>query len=164
MASRLPIIIWVLTLYVSFVFLQSLFFKFTYSPETVHIFGTLDSWAEEAFGLGGLFAPGGLFSAYVIGSAELVASTLLLSGQVFKRPYLQGLGALLGVGIMSGAIFFHLFTPLGIVMVNEELGVESDGGLLFIMACGVWLSCLALAWLRKEKLLVLLRRSDLQGH
>ena len=35
----------VLVLYVAFVFVQSLFFKFTNSPETVHIFGTLDAWA-----------------------------------------------------------------------------------------------------------------------
>ena len=34
---------WLLTLYVAFVFIQSLFFKFTGSPETVYIFqGKLD--------------------------------------------------------------------------------------------------------------------------
>jgi hypothetical protein len=37
----LPII---LTLYIAFVFIQSLFFKFTNSPETQYIFGTLDAW------------------------------------------------------------------------------------------------------------------------
>jgi hypothetical protein len=34
---------------------------------------------------------------------------------------------------MSGAIFFHLFTPLGVVIMG-------DGGELFTLACGVWIS------------------------
>ena len=33
-----------LTLYIAFVFIQSLFFKFTDSPETQYIFGTLEAW------------------------------------------------------------------------------------------------------------------------
>jgi hypothetical protein len=43
---------------------------------------------------------------------------------------------------MSGAIIFHLFTPLGVVMPEfNEVGevVGNDGGLLFTMACLVWL-------------------------
>lgn len=155
MQDRKTIILWVLTIYVGFVFLQSLFFKFTYSPETAHIFGTLDVWAEDVFGLGGLFDPSGLFSAYVIGSAELVAATLLIIGQGLGKPALHGAGALMGLGVISGAILFHLFTPLGVVVVNEELGIESDGGLLFIMACGVWLSCAAIVYLRRGSLLSL---------
>ena len=67
-----------LTLYIGFVFIQSLFFKFTDSPETQYIFGTLDAWAA-GFGFAGLFAPTGPFSQYVVGSAELIASTLLLA-------------------------------------------------------------------------------------
>jgi hypothetical protein len=49
---------------------------------------------------------------------------------------------------MSGAIIFHLFTPLGVVMPEfNEVGevVGSDGGLLFIMACLVWLSAVFLS-------------------
>ena len=34
-----------LVLFIAFVFVQSLFFKFTDSPETQYIFGTLDAWA-----------------------------------------------------------------------------------------------------------------------
>ena len=68
---------WPLTVFASFVFVQSLFFKFTGSPETVHIFEhRLDPWAAS-LGFPGLFAPGGLFSAHVVGSAELLASLLL---------------------------------------------------------------------------------------
>lgn len=148
----------VLTLYVGFVFIQSLFFKYAGAPETVHIFGTLDKWAEDSFGVSGLFNPGGIFSAYVIGTAELVASTLLLSGLFLKKPVLHTLGAAVGIAIMSGAIFFHLFTPLTTVVANPELGVESDGGLLFAMACGVWLSCAVLLWLNRTTIAGLLTR------
>lgn len=153
MAERKRVVLWVLTLFVAFVFIQSLFFKFTGSPETEHIFATLDGWAEAEFGLGGVFADGGIFSAIVIGSLELGASLLLLFGMIFANGKLHGLGALLGLGIMTGAIHFHLFTPLGTVIVNEALGVESDGGLLFGMACSVWISCLAILFMRRQEII-----------
>lgn len=61
---------WILTLFVAFVFVQSLFFKFTGSPETVYIFeGKLDPWASS-LGFKGIFAPGGIFSAKVVGFFE----------------------------------------------------------------------------------------------
>lgn len=148
--------LWVLTLYASFVFIQSLFFKFTGSPETVHIFSTLDVWAEDVFGLAGLFAPGGIFSARVVGSAELVASGMLLIGMIAGSERLHGAGAMIGLGVISGAISFHLFTPLGIVIVNPELDIASDGGTLFIMASGVWLACATIVLLRRQALMALL--------
>mgnify|MGYP007026938444 CR=1 FL=1 len=71
---------WLLTAYVAVIFIQSLFFKFTGSPETVYIFqGKLDPWAAS-LGFPGVFAPGGIFSAKVVGSFELIASVLLLAG------------------------------------------------------------------------------------
>jgi len=142
----------VLSIFISFIFIQSLFFKFTGAPETVHIFGTLDIWAEERFGLKGLFGPGGVFSAHVIGTAELVASGILLAGLFLKRVKMSAIGGLMATGIMTGAIFFHLFTPLGVVVENAELGVESDGGSLFIMACIIWLSGLVLGFLHRKSL------------
>jgi hypothetical protein len=54
-----------LTIYIAFVFIQSLFFKFTNSPETQYIFGTLDVWGA-ALCWPGLFAPMGIFSQYVV--------------------------------------------------------------------------------------------------
>jgi hypothetical protein len=140
---------WLLTLYVAFVFIQSLFFKFTGSPETVYIFqGKLDPWAAS-LGFAGVFAPGGIFSAKVVGSFELIASVLLLAGAFMpQRRALQVLGAGLGLGVISGAIFFHLFTPLGVAVVNTD--GSSDGGQLFMLACGVWLACAALLWLRRD--------------
>ncbi|MEM8784508.1 MAG: hypothetical protein AAGF19_01475 [Pseudomonadota bacterium] len=144
----------VLTVYIAFVFIQSLFFKFAGAPETVVIFSTLDQWASDTVGVGGLFNPGGIFSAHVIGSAELVASALLIAG-LLPRFRLAGLaGSVLALGIISGAIVFHLFSPLGVVVGDEpiaaELGVASDGGLLFGMAVGVFLASLALTWLRRD--------------
>ncbi len=138
-----------LTLYVSFVFVQSLFFKFVRAPETIYIFeGKLDPWAAS-LGFPGVFAPGGIFSAYVIGSFELLASVLLLTGMLFsKLRVLQTLGAALGLGVISGAIFFHLFTPLGVAVQNND--GSSDGGQLFMLACGVWISCAILLWLRRS--------------
>jgi len=53
--------------------------------------------------------------------------------------------------VISGAIFFHLFTPLGVVRVVDAAG-NTDGGVLFYMACGVWVSCLALIFLGRTQL------------
>ncbi|MHC6527363.1 MULTISPECIES: hypothetical protein [unclassified Vibrio] len=120
-------------LFIAFVFIQSLFFKFTGSYETDHIFGTLAEWSGLAWF--------GTYGGYLIGIAELIASILL-----FTR--FHGLGALMAVGIMSGAIFFHLFTPLGVIMpAFDDTGkvVGDDGGLLFGMACLVWLCAAFLA-------------------
>lgn len=140
---------WLLTIFIAFVFVQSLFFKFANSPETIYIFeGKLDPWAAS-LGFAGVFAPGGIFSAKVVGSAELVASLLLLTGAFFAHLRgVQVLGAAMGLAVISGAIFFHLFTPLGVAVVNTD--GSSDGGTLFGMACGVWLSCAALLWLRRD--------------
>lgn len=142
----------ILSLYVAFVFIQSLFFKFTDSPETIYIFeGKLDPWAAS-LGFKGLFARGGIFSAYVIGTFELIASTSVLIGALVPRlRMVQALGALLGLGVISGAIFFHLFTPLGVAV--QDADGQSDGGLLFTLACGVWISCAILIYLRRDLLL-----------
>lgn len=148
---------WPLALFVAFVFVQSLFFKFSNSPETIYIFQTkLDPWAAS-LGFAGVFAPGGVFSAKVVGSAELVASLLLLAGTL-KREWraAQLLGAVLGLAVISGAIFFHLFTPLGVAVRNTD--GSSDHGQLFGMACGVWVCCASLIWIRRPLLLDLLRR------
>jgi len=128
---------WGLSIAISFIFVQSLFFKFTDAPETQHIFTTLDRWASSSFGLEGLFLPPGIFNQYVIGTAELVAAVFLLSGLLTKIKILNPLGALLSLGIMSGAIVFHLFTPLGV-------DVQGDGGALFYMAVFIWLASLTL--------------------
>lgn len=132
----------------SLVFLDSLRFKFTNAPETQTIFGKLNDWAAS-FGADGLFAQTGLFSQYVIGTAELFASALLLIGihPAFRR--LQAVGALLAFAVMSGAVNFHLWTPLGIDPNN-------DGGGLFFMAVVVWLTSLGLIIIRRKELAAIL--------
>ena len=151
MESRTPrVAAGVLSLYIAFVFVQSLFFKFTDSPETQHIFGTLNAWALS-LGLPGVFARSGIFSQYAIGSAELVASLLLLAGLLTSRVLLQCAGALLALAVISGAIFLHLFTPLGVQVVDSD--GRLDGGELFILACGVWLSAAAILVMRRRMIL-----------
>ncbi len=139
-----------LSVFIALVFVQSLFFKFTGSAETQYIFGTLDSWAS-GLGFPGLFVPPGPFNAYVIGSAELVASVILIAGFFLRKDILSGFGAVMAMGIISGAIFFHLFTPLGI----EVMG---DGGTLFFMACGIWVSSAILIVMNRSALLALICR------
>src|SRR3546814_21168519 len=96
-----------------------------------------------------MFAPGGIFSAKVVGTLEVIASTLLLAGAgMTTRRALQVPGAAIGLGVISGALFFHLFTPLGVAVMRAA--GSSDGGQLFTLACGVWLACALLLWLRRE--------------
>ena len=59
--------------------------------------------------------------------------------------------------VMSGAIFFHLFTPLGVVRVVDAAG-NTDGGVLFLMACGVWLGSVVLLYIDRQKILALVGR------
>lgn len=128
----------------SLVFLDSLRFKLTNHPNTQEIFGRLNEWTTS-LGAPGLFAQTGLFSQYVIGGAEFIASVCLLLGILPRFRRLQGFGALLGLAVMTGAISFHLLTPLGI----DPTG---DGPFLFIMACVVWLSCAVIAFIRRAEL------------
>jgi len=141
------IVLIILPLFIAVIFLDSLRFKFTDAPETQTIFNLLDGWAAS-WGGAGLFAHTGLFSQYVIGTAELIASALLLSGFIPTLSRLQILGAALGLAVMTGAISFHLFTPLGI-------DPNQDGGGLFAAACVVWLSCGALLVLKRQDVLSL---------
>lgn len=103
------IINWVLRVIPALIMLQTLYFKFTGADESVYIFTQIgmEPWGR-----------------YLVGSTELVAGLLL-----FTSWY--GLGALLAIGAMSGAIFFHL-TKLGIA-------VQGDGGYLFALALMVFI-------------------------
>lgn len=131
----------------SMVFLDSLRFKFSDHPNTQEIFTRLNDWAAS-LGAEGLFAHTGLFSQYVIGGAELLAALCLLLGILPALRRLQALGAFIGLGVMSGAVSFHLFTPLGI-------DPNHDGGGLFMMAVLVWFSCcVLLVWRRKQVLAI----------
>ena len=84
-------------------------------PDAGAHFTTLREWSGI-----GLFFPAG---PWVIGLGELLSSLLLIGIPVILLLTKKGdgligksqfLGALVAFGIMSGAIVFHLFTPLGI--------------------------------------------------
>ena len=136
---------WGLALFIAVVFIQSLFFKFTNSYETQHIFGTIGDWMA---GIGFLeFAAAGFaaYGGYTIGTIEFFASLLLM----VRRT--QIFGAAIAFSVISGAIFFHLFTPLGVSVIINEAG-DRDGGQLFAMAVLVWLFSLTIMWIRRGDL------------
>ncbi|MFT3795252.1 DoxX family membrane protein [Flavobacterium sp.] len=108
---------WMLRIAAAVILLQTLFFKFTASEESVYIFSTL---GMEPFG------------RIASGVGELIASVLILI------PRTTVYGALMGLGIIAGAIVSHLFV-LGIA-------VKNDGGLLFILAVAVFLCCAILIY------------------
>ncbi|MEJ0060141.1 MAG: hypothetical protein WDM79_11430 [Terricaulis sp.] len=134
-----------ISVFAAAVFIDSLRYKFTDHPKTQEIFGRLDSWAAS-LGAPGLFGHTGLFSQYVIGSAEVAASSLLLIGLLPRFTRLNALGALVAFAVMSGAVSFHLFTPLGIDPNN-------DGGGLFAAAATIWISSIVLLILRRKEVL-----------
>lgn len=114
---------WVLQLSVAVILLQTLYFKFTGAEESVYIFSTLgmEPWGR-----------------YLSGVAELMAAALLLI------PGFAPFGALLSLGVISGAIVSHL-TVLGIE-------VRGDGGLLFALAVIVFVCSLAIVAIRWREL------------
>jgi uncharacterized membrane protein YphA (DoxX/SURF4 family) len=73
---------------------------------------------------------------------EMVAAVLVLI------PRTQPLGALFAMGIMTGAIVFHLFTPLGV-------DPYEDGATLFKEACFTWVMAAFVVWVRRDRLLAL---------
>ncbi len=124
---------WILVVFIAFVFIQSLFFKFAGSEETVIIFNTIADWMAGIDILSGIAEPFRHYGGWAVGLTELVASILLLI------PKTRLWGAVLALGTISGAIFFHLFTPLGVDRAVDTMG-NTDGGVLFYMACAVWVA------------------------
>ena len=85
----------------------------------------------------------------MVGVFELITSILIIAGALLAtKRWVQVIGAAMGMGVISGAIFFHLATPLGVAVVNTD--GTTDGGELFMLACGVWISCAILLWIRRE--------------
>ncbi|MDP0496750.1 MAG: DoxX family protein [Verrucomicrobiota bacterium JB024] len=115
------------------ILLSTLPFKFGAAPESVALF--------EAIGL----EPVGRIGTGVV---ELIAAFLLL------WPRRAWLGALLSLGVMAGAIVTHVFL-IGIVVHFDG---ASDGGALFAEAVAVFVSSLAVLFLRRQQLFALLDR------
>lgn len=121
------LIIWILRLVAAGIMLQTLYFKFTAHPQSVALFTTI---GLEPYGRIG------------IGILELIASVFILI------PRTTGIGALLTVGLMSGALFFHLTT----------LGIQVDGdSVLFLYALITLIAALLLIAYNAQKLLAMFR-------
>ena len=133
---------WLLAAWIAYVYLWYLQYKFLGHPGSVDLFTTLTDWLgvhgyEKAMRIG-------------TGTAELVASILLFV------PATQALGAAFSLAIMTGAIFFHVASPLGI----DPYG---DGGILFQQACATWVASLGILALRRKEALARLVRLPVVG-
>ncbi len=123
-----PALAWAAALWIAYEFLLYQQYKLT-GPTL--IFEILSEWSG---------IPEQPFRLFVAGM-EVTAAILVLI------PRTQAFGALFAFGIMSGAIVFHLFTPLGVDPFE-------DGGVLFKEAVFTW--CMAL-------LIMAVRRQEVRG-
>lgn len=118
-------IYWGARLVAALILVQTLFYKFSGSAESVYIFSTvgMEPWGRIGIGI-----------------LELIASVLLVITSV------SWLGALLSFVLMLGAIGMHL-TLLGIE-------IQDDGGQLFIMAVVVVVCSMFVLWTDREKAII----------
>lgn len=98
---------------IALILLQTLAYKFTAHPESVALFSQLGMEPQGRIG---------------IGIIELIASILLL----WNKPVIISMGAVLSLGLMSGALFFH-FTQLGIA-VNGSYVLFILGSIAFLLS------------------------------
>jgi uncharacterized membrane protein YphA (DoxX/SURF4 family) len=117
------VFLWVLRLLAALVLMQTLYFKFTAHPQSVRLFTILGMEPWGRIGTGVL---------------ELIASLLIL------YPRTTRYGAVLGLGVMSGALFFHL-TKLGIIFDGDAV--------LFIYALIVFVCCAILVFFYRKELM-----------
>ncbi len=121
---------WPAALFIAGILLWYEQYKLTGNEGSVWLFTTLSDWLfisgyEKPFRLG-------------VAAAEIAASILVVI------PATRIVGAAFAMGIMSGAIFFHVVSPLGIDPFE-------DGAKLFKEACEVWvLSAFILLAYRRE--------------
>jgi len=117
------VVSWICRIVAAVILAQTLLFKFTGAEESIYIFSKvgLEPWGR-----------------YVSGVAELIAVILLLT------PRFAWAGALLALGVISGALVSHL-TVLGSV-------VKDDGGLLFGLAITVFVTSAVIAFLHRRQI------------
>jgi uncharacterized membrane protein YphA (DoxX/SURF4 family) len=129
--NKTQLLSWVVRIVAALILLQTLFFKFTAAPESVAIFSTIgiEPWGRIATGV-----------------VELIAAILLL------LPATSFFGALLGAGVMGGALLTHLFI----------IGISSggDGGFLFALAVITLICCVIEILLRYKKYILLLHKKE----
>lgn len=128
---------WPAAIFIAYVFLSNEQYKILANPQAVWLFTLLTDWMhlhghEQAFRL---------FTA----ACEVTAAILVLI------PRTRLYGAVLTLCVISGAIFFHLFSPLGTDPAH-------DGGKLFHTACATWLAAGFIIAARQQELFKLLKR------
>ena len=123
------IISWLLRIAAAVILLSTLYFKFTAHPESVELFTKLgvEPWGRIGTGI-----------------IELITAILLLI------PSTVFIGAVLGIGLMSGAILSHI-TVIGIQS-------KGDGGQLFMLAIAVFVCCAIIMWLHKQQGILLYKK------
>lgn len=140
----LRLLTWPAALYIAGVLLWYEQYKLTGNPGSVWLFTVITDWLF----LDGHEKPFRLFVA----TMEIAASVLVV------LPWTRLYGAALALGVMSGAIFFHVVSPLGV-------DPYKDGGALFKEAISVWLCAVFIllsyrheAWAMAESLIPPLSR------
>jgi uncharacterized membrane protein YphA (DoxX/SURF4 family) len=137
MERALKLLCWPAAFYIGYVLLWYEQYKLTGNEGSVYLFTVLTDWLflhghEKAMRL-------------AVATAEIAASLLVLV------PATRMFGAALALGIMSGAIFFHLASPLGIDPYD-------DGAELFIRACCTWLAAAFILFAYRHEAVSLLTR------
>jgi len=113
---------WILRLVPAIILLQTLYFKFSAHPQSVKLFTEI---GMEPYGRIGT------------GILEGIAAILILI------PRFTAYGAILGLMMMTGALYFHL----------TKLGINFDGDpILFVYALVTFICCAILILLNKSKL------------
>ena len=128
---------WLGAAYIAFILLWYEQYKLFGHPGSVDLFTTLTDW------LG--FHGHEKFMRIGVASCEIIASIVILT------PPVQGLGAIGALMLMSGAMFFHLVSPLG----TDPYG---DGGILFKEACSVWTTAWVVLFWQREQVAAIARR------
>ena len=120
--------IWILRLVPAIILLQTLYFKFTAHPQSVKLFTEIGMEPNGRIGTG---------------IVEGIAAILILI------PRFTGIGAVLGLMMMTGALYFHL----------TKLGINFDGDpILFIYALVTFFCCAILILLNKGQLENMLKK------
>jgi uncharacterized membrane protein YphA (DoxX/SURF4 family) len=129
MSTLKLIISWAARIAAAIIMIQTLYFKFSGAEESVYIFSAvgIEPWGRIGTGI-----------------LELVASVLILINAT------AWIGALLGLGLMAGAILIHL----------KILGIEvkDDGGYLFFLAIIVSACCVIVLANNRLRITTLLNR------
>ena len=116
------LLLWILRLVAAIILLQTLYFKFTAHPQSVKLFTEI---GMEPYGRIGS------------GIVELIAAVLILI------PRFTGYGAILGLIMMTGALYFHL----------TKIGIYFDGDpVLFIYAVITFICCAILIFVYRNRL------------